>query len=172
MSFLAIVLIVPLIEFVFESYVRPVSPFGNETLMFLSSTPTPVPSDKPRERLNSFPTSTSVLFNPIVGITRSPSLELLVSFSSLETSWATTFAWICVRSLTTWSFKVISPVVKLTSIPTFAPSVIRHWLSVPLVAITFVLSWGVFVTLPLSSNRFVSAGVYVTSIRLTFGSFV
>ena len=60
--------------------------------MFVSSTPTPVPSDKSRERLNAFPTSTSVLFNPIVGIMRSPSLELLLSFSSLETSWATTFA--------------------------------------------------------------------------------
>ena len=151
--------------------------------MFASSTPTPA-SDKPRERSNAFPTSTSVLFNPIVGITCSPSLDLLLSFSSLETSlttslppsWTTsltaTFAWICVWSLTTWSFKVISPVVELTSIPTFAPPVIRHWLSVPLVAVTFVLSWGIFVTLPLSSNRFVSAGVYVTSTLLTFVSFV
>ena len=91
MSFLAAVLIVPLIDFVVESYVRPVSPFGNETLMFVSSTPTPA-SDKPRERSNAFPTSTSVLFNPIVGITCSPSLDLLLSFSSLETSWATIFA--------------------------------------------------------------------------------
>ena len=139
--------------------------------MFVSSTPTPA-SVKPRGRLNSSPTFTSVLFNPIVGIARSPSLELLLSFSSLETSWATAFAWIFVWSFTTRSFKVISPVVELTLIPSFAPLVIRHWLSVPLVAIIVVLSWGVFVTSPLSSNRLLSVGVYVTSTLLTFVWFV
>ena len=137
--------------------------------MFVSSTPTPA-SVKPRERLNSSPTFTSVELAPITGAVLSPFLESPLA-TSLFISCAITSASTLVRSLTTWSFKVISPVVELTSIPTFPPLVIVHWLSAPLVAITFVLPWAVFVTLPLSSNRFVSAGVYVTSTLLTFGSF-
>ena len=126
--------------------------------MFASSTPTPVPSDKSRERSNAFPTSTSVLFKPIVGLSCSPLLAF-ACLLSLETSCAESVELTLVPSLTIWSFSVIAPVSPFIVTPTLSPSVIVHLLLAPLLAAIFVGVCVVFATFPLSSNRFVSAGV-------------
>ena len=120
-----------------------------------------------REIFTSCPTPTSVELAPITGIICSPFWEFLLA-TSLSISCIVALASTLVRSSTTWSFNVIFPESWSTSIPSFAPLVILHLLLVPLVAITVVLFWAVFVTLPLSSNRFVAAGWYVTSNLSTF----
>ena len=138
-------------------------------MIFESSTPT-LSSDKPRERLISFPTPTSVLPNPMVGFSWSP-IVVFFSVALLETPCAAFVEFTPVLSLTIWSFSVIAPVSPFIVTPTLSPSVIVHLLLSPLIATIFVASCVVFVIFPLSSNRFVSAGVYVTSNLSTVVSF-